>query len=73
MGEIYASPVIADGKLYYVSREGGTAVLAASPRFEVLGRNRFEGDRSLFNASPAVADDRLFIRSSRYLYCIGQQ
>lgn len=72
MGMIYASPVIADGKLYLVSRQGGTAVLAARPEYELLAHNRFEDDRSIFNASPAVSGDRLFLRSRRYLYCLGK-
>ena len=35
-----------------------------------LAHNRL-GDDSLFNASPAVARDRMILRSDRYLYCIG--
>jgi len=29
-------------------------------------------DRSRFHATPAVAGNRLLIRSDRYLYCIGK-
>lgn len=71
MGMIYASPVLADGKLFYVSRQGGTAVLAAGPAYNLLSHNRFEGDRSVFNASPAVDDGKLLLRSDRFLYCVG--
>jgi len=71
VGVIYASPIVADGKLYYVSRQGGTVVLAAEGRFELLGHNRFESDSSVFNASPAVSQGRLFLRSDRFLYCLG--
>jgi len=67
----YASPVVAAGRLYYVSREGTTFVLAAQPQFEILARNKIAGDDSLFNASPAVSNGQLFLRSNRYLYCIG--
>ncbi|MCI0458721.1 MAG: PQQ-binding-like beta-propeller repeat protein [Gemmataceae bacterium] len=70
-GQIYASPVLADGKLYYVSRTGRTFVLAARPKFEQLAVNDL-GERATFNASPAVADGRLFLRSDRFLYCIGK-
>lgn len=69
-GTIYASPVLADGKLYYVSRTGGAFVVAARPQFEQLAHNDL-GDRSLFDASPAVAGRRLLLRSNRFLYCIG--
>lgn len=71
-GEICASPVLADGKLYYLTHKGRTFVLAAGPRFEQLAVNDL-GDSSLFNASPAVAGDRLFLRSDRFLYCIGEK
>lgn len=68
---LYASPVAADGRIYYVSRQGGTAVLAAKPEFELLAHNRIESNRSVFNASPAVSKGRLYLRSDRRLYCIG--
>ncbi len=67
----YASPIAADGKLYVVTRNGGTFVLAAEPQFRQLARNRFE-DRSTFNASPIVAGSDLILRSDAYLYCIGK-
>jgi len=70
---IYASPVIADGRLYYVSRKQGTFVLAASPRFELLAHNTLAGDDSIFNATPAVSDTHILLRSNRYLYCIGSR
>ena len=44
-------------------------MVAAKPEFELLGTNSLE-DRSTFNASPVVADGRLFLRSDRYLYCL---
>ena len=68
----YASTLLADGKLYVVTRREGTLVLAAKPEFEQLARNRFE-DRATFNASPIVAHDRLYLRSDRFLYCIGKE
>jgi outer membrane protein assembly factor BamB len=71
-GEVYASALLAAGRLYYVTRNGKTFVLAAKPQFEQLAANDLS-DRSLFNASPAVAGGRLLLRSDRYLYCIGQK
>jgi outer membrane protein assembly factor BamB len=72
-GVVYASAVAADGKLYVVSRENGTFVLAARPKFEVLAHNTLPDDRSIFNGSPAVSNGQLFLRSDRYLYCIGKK
>ncbi len=69
-GQVYASPVLADGTLYYLSRGGRAFVVAAAPEFKLLATNEL-GERGAFNASPAVAAGRLFIRSDKYLYCIG--
>ncbi|MBT3378985.1 MAG: PQQ-binding-like beta-propeller repeat protein [Lentisphaerae bacterium] len=66
----YASTVLAGGKLYVVARWGGAFVLPAKPQFEILAHNTLS-DRSVFNASPAVADGKLFLRSDKALYCIG--
>jgi outer membrane protein assembly factor BamB len=71
-GQVYASPVLADGKIYYLARDGKTHVLPAEPRFEVLAVNSL-GERGTFNASPAVAGGRIYLRSNRYLYCIAKQ
>ena len=70
LGGIYASPALGAGKLYYVSRGGGTAVLAAKPEYELLAHNRLEGDRDA-NASPAIKGERLFLRLGRFQYCLG--
>src|SRR6185503_12819979 len=39
-GEYYASPVAADGKLYFASMRGTVSVLAAGDTFNVLARNQ---------------------------------
>lgn len=70
--QVWASPVLVDGKLYYLSRRGDVIVLAAGPRFEQLAVNELR-DGSIFNASPAVAGDRMFLRSDRFLYCVGRK
>lgn len=72
-GDCYASPVAAEGRIYYVSRRSGTYVVAAKPEFELLARNKIEDDASVFNGSPAVSGGRLFLRSDKYLYCVGQK
>jgi hypothetical protein len=62
--------VIADGKLYYVSRSGETYVLALGPEMRLLARNRFQ-DEGDFSATPAISEGQILIRSSKYLYCVG--
>jgi len=68
----YASATAGDGKIYIVTRNGGTYVLAATPKFTQLAHNTFD-DRSTFNASPAISNGNIFLRSDRYLYCIGEK
>ncbi len=69
----YASPLVADGKIYCVSRFTGTFVLAAGPTFKELAHNQFADDDSRTNASPIVSDGCLLLRTDRYLYCIGKR
>lgn len=69
----YASPILSQGRLYYVGRTTGTMVLAAKPTFEVLATNVVADDASVSNASPAVADNRLYLRSDRFAYCFGEK
>jgi outer membrane protein assembly factor BamB len=70
-GQFYASSILADGKVYHLSRDGRMFVLAAKPEFEQLAVNELR-DGSLFNGSPAVDGSRLLIRSDKFLYCIGK-
>ncbi len=65
----YASTLLADGRLYIVTRKGGTLVLAAKPQFEQLALNKLE-DRSTFDSSAIVCDGTLILRSDKNLYCI---
>lgn len=64
----WASMVAAAGRLYVTNRAGETLVLAASPRFELLARNHL---KERVQASLAIADGDLFIRSDKNLWCIG--
>lgn len=66
---IYASPVAANGKVYFVGRQGNCLVLKHSHDFEILAENRLE-DR--FDASPAIVGDQLYLRGHKYLYCISE-
>jgi outer membrane protein assembly factor BamB len=72
-GQIWASPVLADGKLYIVSKTKGVYVVAARPKFAPLTHNVFEGDTSRSNASIAVNNGQLLLRTDQYLYCIGKR
>lgn len=70
-GQDYSSPVVADGKIYYVARNGDAYVLKAGPEFGQLAVNRVTPDREDFSATPAVSDGALFLRSDKHLYCVA--
>ena len=70
LGTAYASMVLADGRLYALSRERGAVVLAADPALKELARNSL-GDDTVFNGTPAIDAGQLLIRSDAFLYCIG--
>ncbi len=69
VGEFWASPVFADGRIYCSNKEGTVFVLKAGPEYELLAKNQFPAG---FNASPAFAGDTLILRSFTHLYRIGQ-
>ncbi len=70
-GQDYSSPVLANGKIYFLSRSGEAFVYATGPEFKLLGQNRFASDSGDFSSTPAISDGQLFIRSSKYLYCVA--
>lgn len=70
-GQVYASPILAEGRIYYLTRRGKAIIVTAQPTFEEQGINEIN-DGSRFDASPAVTGNRLLIRSEKYLYCIGK-
>ena len=72
-GRIYASATMADGKLYYVSRQNGVYVLQAGPKFKLLAVNSYRADSSVWSASPAIAEGRIYLRSDQALYCVGSK
>lgn len=67
----YASPVATREHLYQVKRNGEVIVAKLGREYEEVARNRFEGDDSEFTATPAISKGDLFIRSAKYLYCVG--
>lgn len=72
-GSDYASPVAADGRIYYVTGAGDVHVIASGDTFESLAVNRLTDERESFAATPAVSGGRILIRSNRRLYCVRQE
>lgn len=66
--QYWASPVGADGKVYMVSQAGKLSVMKAQGEWEVLKVN--ELDDEVF-ATPAIGDNRLYVRTKGMMYCFG--
>ncbi|MGH9254560.1 MAG: PQQ-binding-like beta-propeller repeat protein [Vicinamibacterales bacterium] len=67
-GNHSASPVFADGRIYFLSEEGVATVIAPGTEFRVLARNQLDGTTL---ASMAVSSGSIFIRSDSHLYRLG--
>ena len=72
-GRYYASPVAANGNIYFTSLENGavTVVKAGLDRPEVVATNSELGER--VSATPAIADDTLYIRTAGHLYAFAEK
>jgi outer membrane protein assembly factor BamB len=67
-GNYSASPLIAEGRIYFFSEEGKTTVIEAGDQFKVLAVNQLDEG---FMASPAVSGRSLILRTRTDVYRIG--
>ena len=68
-GGFSASPVYADGHIYFTNEEGTTYVVRAGTEYELVATNDL-GERSL--ASPAVDNGAIYLRTEGFLRRIGE-
>lgn len=69
-GNFFGSPVWVDGRLFCVSNSGEVVVLAAEEQYAMIARNPLNEPAQ---TTPAVADGRMYIRTLKHLYCIGDR
>jgi outer membrane protein assembly factor BamB len=70
-GNYSASPLLAEGRIYFFSEEGKTTVVEANRSFKKIAENQLADG---FMASPAAAGNALFLRTRTHLYRIeGEQ
>jgi outer membrane protein assembly factor BamB len=69
-GEYYASPVAGGGRLYLANLEGKVVVVKATPEWEVESVGSL--DEPVFS-TPAIAEDRIYIRTPSTLYCFAKK
>ena len=64
-GKYAASPIYADGRLYFFSQDGTTTVLKPGRALEVLATNKLDAG---FMASPAADGKAFYLRTKTHLY-----
>ncbi|MEO7654010.1 MAG: PQQ-binding-like beta-propeller repeat protein [Bryobacteraceae bacterium] len=69
LGDYYASPVGADGKVYMVSQAGMVSTLTAEGEWEVLATSDMGEDCF---ATPALVEGRMYLRTATALYAFGK-
>lgn len=67
-GNVASTPVAAGGRIFFLADDGTTTVIEAGPSFNVLAKNPLEGR---VQASMAVSQGHVFIRTDSHLFCIG--
>src|SRR6266516_543801 len=69
-GEYFASPVAADGRVFFCSTRGAVSVVEAGDTLKVLARNQLAES---IMATPAVVSDTLYVRSDAHLWAFGRR
>ncbi len=69
-GEFSASPISAEGRIYFAGENGSTTVLRAGREYDELAVNHFDDG---FKSSPAVAGHSLILRTKTNLYRVEQR
>jgi outer membrane protein assembly factor BamB len=64
-GNHSASPLYADGRIYFLSEEGESVVIAPGKEFKALATNQLDGQTL---ASMAISNGSIFVRSQTHLY-----
>ncbi len=70
MGNIYASLVGANGRVYILSRDGNAVVFRHGEKFEILAQNKLD---DAFDASPVIVGRDLYLRGHEHLYRLAEQ
>jgi outer membrane protein assembly factor BamB len=66
--QFYASPIIADDKVYLLDRVGVMHIIKADSKFSLVDESAL-GEQA--DCTPAFSDDQIFIRGKKNLYCIS--
>jgi outer membrane protein assembly factor BamB len=67
-GAYFSSPVAANGRIYVTSRNGIVTVIEAGDKLNILATN---DPGEMITATPAVVDNKIYIRTAKFLYVFG--
>jgi outer membrane protein assembly factor BamB len=67
-GYYFASPVAADNKVYFCSKNGVVVVVQAGDQFKILSQNKI-GER--ISATPALLDGNIYLRTAKHMMAFG--
>jgi outer membrane protein assembly factor BamB len=68
-GSFSASPVAADGRLYFANEDGDVHVLRAGAQYQALAKNAMG---EICMATPAISDGLMVVRTLRHVYGLGE-
>jgi outer membrane protein assembly factor BamB len=68
LGKQYPSAVLAGGLVYMPNDNGIVTIFRPGPAFESIAKN---GIGEKMNASPALANGRIYLRGAKHLFCVG--
>jgi outer membrane protein assembly factor BamB len=68
-GAYFSSPIEASGRIYLASRNGIVTVIEAGDNLKILAKNNLA---ELITATPAVVDNKIYIRTDKALYAFGK-
>lgn len=67
-GAYSASPIAADGKIYFTSEDGEIFVVKAGAKYELVGSNSMG---EVLMATPAISGGVMYVRGLKHLYAVG--
>jgi outer membrane protein assembly factor BamB len=69
--DTWSSSVLVGDRVYHLNQSGDCVIFRASPKFELLGANSLGNE--MCNASLAVSDGDVFVRTHKHLWCISER
>jgi outer membrane protein assembly factor BamB len=69
-GAYFSSPIAVNGKIFIASRNGIVTVIGAGDKLNILAKNNLG---EIITATPAAVDNKLYLRTEKFLYAFGKR